>query len=64
MGIGHAGMILGAKVLAEAGYIFLARPDVLDKAWHEFRERTGGREYVCAMSPDQKPPFHMYEQRP
>jgi aminobenzoyl-glutamate utilization protein B len=64
MGIGHAGMIAGAKALAETGYVLMTRPDLVEKAWAEFRERTGGREYRCAMSPDQKPAFHMYATKP
>ncbi len=60
MGIGHAGLIAGAKVLAEAAYAFMTNPELVEKAQAEFRKRMGGREYRSAM-PDAKPAFHMYE---
>jgi aminobenzoyl-glutamate utilization protein B len=58
MGIGHTGAIRAAKILAEAGLELMTCPDLLEKAKAEFRERTGGTVYKCAMPEDFKPPFH------
>lgn len=58
MGIGHTGAITAAKILAEAGLELMTCPDLLEKAKAEFRERTGGTVYKCAMPEDFKPPFH------
>ncbi|HHW26589.1 MAG TPA: amidohydrolase [Firmicutes bacterium] len=58
MGIGHAGMIAAAKVMAEAGFEILTSPDIIAKAKEEFLARTGGKKYKCAMPPDHKPAFH------
>ncbi len=58
MGIGHAGMIAAAKILADAGLKLLAGPDILAKAKAEFLAATGGKTYKCAMPPEHMPPFH------
>ncbi|MHB9058080.1 MAG: amidohydrolase [Bacillota bacterium] len=60
MGIGHAGMLTAAKVLAEAGFELMTDPATLKKARAEFRELTGGRRYRSAMPPGQKPAFHQF----
>lgn len=62
MGIGHEGMLTAAKILAEAGYELMTRPDVLALAREEFCERTGGRKYKSAMPPEQKPAFHQFSE--
>jgi aminobenzoyl-glutamate utilization protein B len=58
MGIGHAGLLAAAKVLAEAGLVLLTEPETLAAARAEFARRTGGKPYRCAMPDDFKPPFH------
>jgi len=58
MGIGHTGMITAAKILAEAGLEILTKPEIIEKAKEEFKQKTGGKPYKCAMPPDHKPPFH------
>lgn len=58
MGIGHAGMLQAAKVLAEAGLVLMTEPATLAAARQEFDKRTGGKPYKCAMPDDFKPPFH------
>ncbi len=63
MGIGHAGVMAAARVLAEAGLELLTDPEVLARAGQEFLERTGGRAYVCAMPSDHKPAFHQFAAR-
>ncbi len=60
MGIGHEGTIVAAKVMAEAGYELMTNPETLKKARDEFQKRTGGRDYRCAMPPEQKPAFHVF----
>jgi len=61
METGHTGMIVAAKVLAEAGLELLTDPGLLEEARKEFELRTGGRAYRCAMPPEHKPPFHQLE---
>lgn len=58
MGIGHAGMIAAAKILAEAGLELVTRPEIIAKAKEEFQRSTGGKPYKCAMPPEHKPAFH------
>lgn len=58
VGVGHAGSIAAAKVLAEAGLEILTNPDIIVKAKEEFEKSTGGKPYKCAMPPEHKPPFH------
>ena len=63
MGIGHAGMLTAAKVLAEAGYVLMTNPDLVAKAKVEFDKRTEGRRYKCAMPAEQKPAFHVFAKK-
>jgi len=58
MGIGHAGMLAAARVLAQAGLELLLNPGVLEKARAEFLKRTAGRPYRCAIPLEVKPAFH------
>lgn len=60
MGIGHAGLLTAAKVLAEAGFELMTNPEALAKARAEFQELTGGRQYRSAMPPGQEPAFHQF----
>ncbi len=60
MGIGHAGMIAAAKVMAEAAFELVTTPELLAKAKADFNELTGGRKYKSAMPPEQKPAFHQF----
>ncbi len=57
-GVGHAGTLTAAKVLAEAGLGILTNPDIITKAKEEFKISTGGKPYKCAMPPEHKPAFH------
>lgn len=63
MGIGHAGTINAAKILAEAGLELMTNPSILVKAHDEFAVETEGKPYVCAMPPDHKPAFHQLAQK-
>lgn len=58
MGIGHAGMLTAAKVLAEAGFDLMTNPKILSKAKAEFTRLTGGKKYKCAMPESHKPAFN------
>lgn len=60
MGIGHAGMITAAKVLAEAGFELMTDPQILRAARQYFEEATGGKKYKSAMPPGHKPAFHQF----
>ncbi|OGS69487.1 MAG: amidohydrolase [Firmicutes bacterium RBG_13_65_8] len=60
MGIGHAGMLTAAKVMAEAGLELITSPEALAAAKREFLHKTGGRPYMSAMPPGQKPAFHQF----
>lgn len=60
MGIGHAGMLTGAKVMAEAATEFLTDPELRQRVRAEFDRRRGGKEYSSAMPPGQKPAFHQF----
>lgn len=45
--IGEKGMIYGSKLLANVAGKLLEDPSLIEQAWKEFRERTGGKEYTC-----------------
>lgn len=60
MGIGHAGMLAACRVLAQAGLHLLLDPGTLERARDEFRKRTEGRPYRCAIPPEVKPAFHQF----
>lgn len=57
MGIGHAGMITAAKVLAEAGYVLMTDAETLGKAAEEFKKATRGKPFRSALLPGQMPAF-------
>jgi aminobenzoyl-glutamate utilization protein B len=63
MEIGHKGMVVAAKVMAEAGYELLTNPELIKKAKAEFDERTNGKKYYSAMPPEQKPAFHVFAKK-
>ncbi|WP_034589263.1 amidohydrolase [Enterocloster asparagiformis] len=52
--IGEKGMIYGSKVLAKVGEKLLDNPELIERAWEEFRQKTGGKEYTCPI-PDSVP---------
>lgn len=60
-GIGHAGMIAAAKVMAEAALELILNPSLIERAKAEFLERTGGKPYYSPMPPDQKPKFNQFK---
>lgn len=58
MGIGHAGMLAAARVLAQAGLHLLLDQEALERAQAEFRKRAQGRPYRCPIPPEVQPAFH------
>jgi len=55
MGIGHAGMLTAAKVLAEAGYELITNPELLKQVRKEFERKTEGKPFESALPPDHEP---------
>ncbi len=61
MNIGHEGMILAGKILAEAGFEFATNPSLIEKAKTEFEKSTGGKKYVSAIPQGHKPKFDQFK---
>jgi aminobenzoyl-glutamate utilization protein B len=61
MSIGHKSLLFSAKTMAATVIDLLTRPDLLQKAKDEFRERTKGFEYTSPLPPDLKPPLNQLE---
>ncbi|HEY8382299.1 MAG TPA: M20 family metallopeptidase [Microvirga sp.] len=51
----HKGMVLAAKAMAATAADVIRSPDLLARAKAEFRERTGGKPYVCPIPPEVTP---------
>ncbi len=60
MGIGHAGMLTAAKVMAEAACEVATNEGLLARVRDDFIRRTGGKAYESALPPDLKPAFHQF----
>jgi aminobenzoyl-glutamate utilization protein B len=60
MGIGHAGMLVGAKVMAEAALEVVVDPELRRRVREDFDRGRGELKYFSAMPPDQKPAFHQF----
>lgn len=52
--IGEKGMLYGSRVLARVAESLLDQPELIRKAWEEFRQKIGGKAYVCPI-PDSVP---------
>jgi aminobenzoyl-glutamate utilization protein B len=63
MSIGHKGMLQAAKILAEAGYELMTKPELLVAAKKDFDDRRGGRDYKSAMPADQKPALNQFAKK-
>jgi aminobenzoyl-glutamate utilization protein B len=61
MSIGHEGMLVAGKILAEAGLEFVMNPSLVEKAKAEFEKATGGQKYVSAIPKDHKPKFDRFD---
>ena len=60
MDIGRKGMLLAARIMAEAGYELLTDAEWIDRAREDFERRTGGRSYRSAMPADHQPAFDQF----
>lgn len=58
MSIGHKGMLTAAKVLTCSALEFMQNPNLVEKAWLQFKEDHNERKYISPFSEGQKPPFH------
>jgi aminobenzoyl-glutamate utilization protein B len=63
MEIGHKGMIVAGKILAEAGFELMTGPELLQKAKAEFKKSTRGKPYVSAIPKDHEPKFDQFERK-
>ena len=61
MSIGHEGMIVAGKILAEAGLEFATNPALIEKAKAEFAKSTSGQKYVSAIPKGHKPKFDQFD---
>ena len=59
MSIGHKSMLFAAKVIAGTAIDFLTNPELLKRAWDEFKKRRAGRTYKSPLPPDLKPPLEV-----
>ncbi len=57
----HKGMVNVAKIMAGTAIDALSRPDLVDRAKAELRERTGGRPFESLLTPDVPVPLGMNE---
>ncbi|NIQ04788.1 MAG: amidohydrolase [Candidatus Korarchaeota archaeon] len=57
MGIGHKSLLFAAKVIATSAIDLLTTPDLREKAWEEFKERTKGKEYTFPLPEGAEPPL-------
>jgi len=61
MSIGHKSLIFASKVIAASALDLMTKPELLDKAQAELKERLAGQVYVPPISADLKPPLHQLE---
>ena len=59
--MGQKSMDCAAKVISMTAVDILCRPEVLEKAQAEWRERMNGRVYECLLEKDMEPPVHLNE---
>lgn len=59
--MGQKSMDCAAKVISMTAMDILCRPEVLEKAQAEWRERMNGRVYECLLEKDMEPPVHLNE---
>lgn len=59
--MGQKSMDCAAKVISMTAMDILCRPEVLEKAQVEWKERMNGRVYECLLEKDMEPPVHLNE---
>jgi len=63
-GIGHKSLIFAAKTIAASSIDLLTKPQLLEKASEELKERTKGRTYRTPLPPDLEPSLDQWSKRP
>jgi len=61
MSIGHKSLIFASKVIAASALDLITKPELLEKAQAELKERLAGRVYKPPIPADLKPPLHQLE---
>jgi aminobenzoyl-glutamate utilization protein B len=61
MSIGHKSLIFAAKTMAASALDLFTKPDWLEKAKKEHKERLGDRVYTSPIPPDVHPPLEIAE---
>lgn len=59
--MGQKSMDCAAKVISMTAMDILCRPEVLEKAQAEWKERMNGRVYECLLEKGMEPPVHLNE---
>lgn len=63
MHIGHEGMLVSARTLAQAGLRLMTDAETVKRAKAEFDKRTGGKKYRCPLPAGVKPAFNQFEKK-
>jgi len=61
MSIGHKSLIFASKVIAASAVELMLKPDLLQKAQHELKERLAGRVYKSPIPANLKPPLQLLQ---
>jgi aminobenzoyl-glutamate utilization protein B len=61
MSIGHKSLIFAAKTMAASALDLFTKPEIIEKAWAEQRERLAGLEYKCPIPDGVDPPLEIAE---
>jgi aminobenzoyl-glutamate utilization protein B len=54
----HKSMLMAGKIMALSALELFEKPELIDKAKSELKERLHGEKYVCPIPPDVKPPLN------
>jgi len=59
MSIGHKSLMFAAKTLAASALDLFTKPELLEKAKEEHKERLAGRKYTSPIPPEVEPPLEI-----
>ncbi|MFP3951902.1 MAG: amidohydrolase [Candidatus Bathyarchaeia archaeon] len=59
MSIGHKSLIYAAKTMSAAAIDLYTKPEILERAWEEQRDRLNGKEYKSPIPEDVDPPLEI-----
>ncbi len=62
MSIGHKSLLFASKVIAATVIDLFTKPDLLEKAREEHRERLRGRTYKSPVPPEARPPLDQWKE--